>query len=158
MFTAKAIAASIAGLGTLLLLACSEPSAADAVPAGTADPAGPALWKTGDTDTEVYVFGSVHILPASLRWRTEALETAMRRADAVYFETDVRPNPGDISELVSTLGLYPPSERLSMRLSGEQREALAAACRILGVQPGALEQMRPWLAAMTLSEDRKSVV
>jgi hypothetical protein len=139
-----------------LLLSCSPPSSANepsGQPTGdAAQIARPALWETGDADTRIILLGSVHILPPSLEWRSDTLEQALEDADAVYFETDVRPDPQIIAEVVERLGLYVPPGNLASRLDAEQLALLRDACQSLGVPFSAINRMRPWLAAMTLSE------
>ncbi len=119
-----------------------------AAPAGS----GPALWKTGDADTTIYLFGTVHVLPDDLEWRTQLIDDAMAEASAVYFETDIDPNPIELTRIVSSLGLYSGGEKLSDRLTPEQRSALAAACDTLGVSFAMVDSMRPWMGALTLAE------
>jgi uncharacterized protein YbaP (TraB family) len=121
-------------------------------PPETAKSASPALWKTGDADTTVYLFGTVHILPKDLEWRTQAIDQAFSEASAVYFETDLDPNPVDMTALIARLGLYPPGERLSQKLSGLDLAALNEAAEELDVPVANLDRMRPWLAATTLSQ------
>jgi uncharacterized protein YbaP (TraB family) len=113
---------------------------------------GPALWKTGDADTTVYLFGTVHVLPPELAWRTPLVDNALAEAKTVYFETDVNPNVAEITQVVSRLGVYAPPEKLSDHLKPDQRAALAAAAADLSLPMFLLDTMKPWLAAMTLSE------
>ena len=53
--------------------------------------ADPAMWEARDADSRIVLFGSVHMLPRALEWRTPALDAAMARSEHVYFETDVGP-------------------------------------------------------------------
>lgn len=130
--------------------------AASAEPAGAEEVAeahtGPALWRTGDDDTTIYLFGTVHVLPEDLEWRTPLIDNAMAEASAVYFETDIDPNPIEITRIVSSLGLYTGGEKLSDRLTPEQTATLSAACDTLGVSYALVNSMRPWLGALTLAE------
>ncbi len=43
----------------------------------------------GDTDTTIYMFGTVHVLPPDLVWRTAAIDKALGESKAIYFETDI---------------------------------------------------------------------
>jgi uncharacterized protein YbaP (TraB family) len=112
----------------------------------------PALWKTGDADTTVYFLGTVHVLPPTLDWRTPAIDKALGEAKAVYFETDIEPDPSTITMVLLQVGMYPPGETLSDRLKPDDRAALAAAAEQLGISMVVLDQMRPWLAATTLGQ------
>lgn len=112
----------------------------------------PALWTASDADTTVYVFGSLHVLPENLDWTSPDLEAALDEANAVYFETDVEPAPASLSTLVSRLGLYAPPERLSDHLSTDERQGVARAAGEAAMSMYALEAMRPWLAAVSISQ------
>jgi uncharacterized protein YbaP (TraB family) len=127
----------------------SAPAAATA-PAPIA--AKPALWRIGDEDTTVYLFGAVHVLPPELSWRTQPVETALNASKAVYFETDVNPNPVAMAQMAKRLGIYRPPERLSDHLTAEQHAAVANASAKLNLPMPLLDTMKPWMAAMALSE------
>lgn len=137
-----------------LLTACGE---AEEQPQGGPAPAaaretGPALWRVSDADTTVHLFGTVHVLPPDTTWRTAALDKALADAKAVYFETDVEPDPAAMTGLVVQLGMYPPGQTLNERLTPEQSALLAEICGKLGIPVYQLQPMRPWLAATILSE------
>ena len=34
--------------------------------------AAPAIWEVSDSDSKVWLFGSVHVLPPAIAWRTAA--------------------------------------------------------------------------------------
>jgi uncharacterized protein YbaP (TraB family) len=58
-------------LPLLLLTGCA------AAPAGP--PARPALWALSDADTAIYLFGTIHLLPDDMQWRTKAFDDAVTR-------------------------------------------------------------------------------
>jgi uncharacterized protein YbaP (TraB family) len=112
----------------------------------------PAIWKTGDSDTTIYLFGTVHVLPPGLDWRTGTLVEALDASKAVYFETDVEPDPAEISALVTRLGAYKPPETLRDHLTPQQREDIAGQLQKVGISLGAFESFRPWLVATLVGE------
>jgi uncharacterized protein YbaP (TraB family) len=132
--------------------AASTPEPETAAPAPVALTANPAVWRTGDVDTTVYLFGTVHVLPPELEWRTPKIDGVLAEAKAVYFETDLDPAPNDILPVLQKLGMYPPSERLSDKLSEEDRAALQKAAGELGLPAFQLDAMKPWLAGITIAE------
>ncbi len=111
---------------------------------------GPALWKTGDEDTTVYLFGTVHVLPPSLKWRTEEFETAFSRSDVVYFEADVSGEDASLARAVAKLGFMPVGEDLFSLLNSNDGDALRAAAAKLNFPPAAVAKMQPWFAAMMI--------
>ena len=144
---------AIATVALAMAEACGE-KAPDAPPAAEAPAAakGPALWKIGDADTTVYLFGTVHVLPPDLQWRKPPVDKALEESKAVYFETDLDPSPAEMLPLIQQIGMYPPSTKLSDRLKPDDRVALEAAAQKLQTPIALLDQMKPWLAAVTLSE------
>src|SRR3569832_777584 len=66
----------------LALLLTAAPVAASAAPA---------MWEVSDADSKVWLFGSVHVLPSGLAWRTPVLDDAMKQSSLVYFEADIGP-------------------------------------------------------------------
>ncbi|WP_297735989.1 TraB/GumN family protein [uncultured Maricaulis sp.] len=115
--------------------------------------ADPAIWHLSDADSDVYIFGTFHILPASLDWRTDEVEALLASADTLYLEADVHSpeSQGQMQQLVMQYGLNPPGVTLSSLLSDEANAALAEFAPTLGVAPAMLEPMRPWLAQVMLA-------
>jgi uncharacterized protein YbaP (TraB family) len=140
----------------LLAAACGEKPSVEtttpAPPAAEASPKGPALWKVGDADTTIYLFGTVHVLPPELVWRTADIDKALSESKAIYFETDIDPDPAKLLPFIQGIGMYPPSQTLSDRLKPVDRTALAAAAAKLDYPMAALDRMKPWFAAVNLSE------
>src|SRR5258708_40095636 len=66
------------------LLALGPPALRDA--AAQAD--APALWKISGPRGNVYFFGSFHMLPPDVKWRTPALQRALDEAKSVVLESD----------------------------------------------------------------------
>lgn len=143
-------AVAMATCGPKAQLAAPAPPAP--APASVSSTNNPALWRTGDADTTIYLFGTVHVLPPSLDWRTAKIDAALNEAGALYFETDLDPAPNEIASLLQRLGYYPPSERLSDKLSAEDRIAFRQAADDLGFPVFQLDSMKPWLAGVTIAE------
>jgi hypothetical protein len=110
------------------------------------------LWKAVDADTTLYLFGSLHVLPDRLSWRTPELDAALNEAQAVYFETEVEPDPAALSGLVARLGFFSPPDKLSAHLTPSERETVATAAGALAIPMYSLETMRPWLAGVSISQ------
>jgi uncharacterized protein YbaP (TraB family) len=130
---------ALALLALACLLASCTPAAAP----------NPALWRIADADSEIWLFGTVHVLPPGLRWRSERVNAAFAAADELVTETDL--GPADrFQELAARHGGLPEGETLSGRLSAEDAERLARVARDLGVNPASLQRQRPWLTALQL--------
>ncbi len=125
----------------LLALAAASPAASE-----------PAIWTVKDADSRIMLFGSVHVLPPDLAWRTKALDEALAQADDLWFETDV--GGAGVTEsglLARRHGTRPGGAGLIATLSPAGRTRLERVTTRLGLAPAALDGLRPWLAEMTLS-------
>ncbi len=112
----------------------------------------PAMWKASDADSDIWLFGSIHVLDAETRWRTPAFEAAFREADYFYYEALTTPDvEARVQKLVMQLGVNSPGERLTAQLSQSDIALLRAVSGSFGLNVGQLEAMRPWLASITLS-------
>src|SRR4051812_30091894 len=129
-----------------LSLALVAPAAARPAPA-----AHPAMWSVADADTTVYLFGTIHLLPAKYRWRTPALDQAMAGSNQLMVETIVdEKNPlklmSALAGLAFTKGLPPIAERVPPA----KRAALEAAIKKSGIPRQAFDGMETWAAAFML--------
>jgi hypothetical protein len=115
-------------------------------------PPGPALWRLADADSEIWILGTVHVLPPGLQWRSARIDAAFAAAETVWFEapTDAAARQ-EIAGLVTTLGVNPPGVTLSSRLPPAERARLARVARSVKLAPESLERARPSLAALQLS-------
>jgi len=130
-------------------------SVAGAQTVGPALPAGiiahPALWHVEGEAGQVYLLGSVHVLPPDMNWRTPRISMALSRADVFVFEV-----PEDaaavkqLQGLVQSHGFLPPGEKLRNMLHPQFRADYDAAVKSSGLEPASIERERPWLAGIQL--------
>ncbi len=113
----------------------------------------PALWKIAGEKGDIYLFGSIHILPKGLHWRRPELEAALQQAQRLVFEInlDDAMNPVTTMGLMTQLGFLPPDKSLHKMLAPEYRAKLDELAASLGLPPAGVDRMRPWLAAITLT-------
>jgi uncharacterized protein YbaP (TraB family) len=115
-------------------------------------PDAPAIWKIDGPQGDVYLFGSVHLLPKDVNWRTPALDAALNDAKVVVFEIDLdkAKDPAATKDLIVNLGLLPQGTTLRQLLAPERRAKLERVTASIGLQAAALDPLRPWLAAITV--------
>jgi uncharacterized protein YbaP (TraB family) len=115
--------------------------------------ASPAIWKIDGEKGDIYFFGSFHILPKDLVWRTPALEAALAAAQQLDFEVDLdqAQDPAIMGDLVARYGFLPPDKSLRKMIAVEYRARLEAVATELGLPIAAVDRMRPWLAALTIT-------
>lgn len=133
------------GLWALILLALT---AACAPPPAQAQPA---VWIVRDHDSEMLLFGSIHILPPGLDWRPAALDEALAKADDLWFELPVDPaTEQEAARLAMRLGVLPPGPGLYERLPEESRLRLGRMAVKYGLPANVLDQLKPWFAEVML--------
>lgn len=134
---------------TLALTACQP---AQQTAATEAVAANPALWRIADEDSEIWLFGTVHILPRDVVWRSERVNQAFAASDEFVTETDTGPAAtAEFQALTQQLGEMPEGENLLTQLDAPSRARLERLARQSGFQPEQFTRVRPWLAAMQLS-------
>jgi hypothetical protein len=115
-----------------------------------ANDADPALWVVKDRDTTVYLFGTIHVLKPGLTWFDEAVRAAFDRSGEVVLEL-VMPEPAAMQALVAAKATTVDGPTLTEQLPAARRAAYARAVTDMGMPADALDRMRPWFAATTLS-------
>ncbi len=131
---------ALAGFAAALVLAAPASAAAE-----------PPVWIVRDADSEMVLFGSVHVLPPGLDWRPARLDRALARADDVWFELPVTPQAEqEVAQLAATLGVLPPDKSLFAMLPPAEAARLARVAAALGADRAALDRLEPWLAEVML--------
>ncbi|PON10235.1 hypothetical protein C2W62_51155, partial [Candidatus Entotheonella serta] len=69
--------------------------------------AAPAFWKIDGPKGDVYLFGSIHLLPQGVNWRTPELDAALNAAEVVVFELDFDEGqePAAMRQLIAKYGV-----------------------------------------------------
>ena len=117
----------------------------------------PALWTLSDADSTVYLFGTIHVMPEGLDWKTSAIEAALADSEAVMFEIDLFSPQGQqaIAREFSERGFNTSSVPLMDMISPEaliNLQTLEAQVRAsnpelpAGALISALNVRKPWLA------------
>ena len=135
-----------AALG-LSLLVGSVPAEARAP-----QPARPALWQVSDADTTIYLFGTIHLLPANYQWRTAKFDRALASSQELVVETIVdEKDPTKLMTALTSLAFNTPNlPPLVSRVVPAKRAALTEAVKKSGMPMQALDRMETWAAAFIL--------
>ena len=113
---------------------------------------GPALWKVADEDTTIYLFGTVHVLPQGIEWYDATIANALEGSDMIVTEIKMDPaSETKLQQLSISMGMLPSGTTLRSLLTPEQTTAYEAALAKIGAPPAAFDQLKPWLAGLTLS-------
>ncbi|HEX7947511.1 MAG TPA: TraB/GumN family protein [Phenylobacterium sp.] len=133
--------AFLAGLAAAVAAALAAPAWAE-----------PPVWVVRDADSEVVLFGSIHVLPPNFHWRPKALDAALARADDVWFELPMDPSTqAQVAALAGRLGVLPPGKSLFALLPSDDAKLMMRVADAYGVDKAALDRLEPWLAEVALA-------
>jgi hypothetical protein len=117
--------------------------------------AAPSLWVIKSPSATVYLFGTIHLLRASQDWETQAIKDALADSQELWLEVPDLDDAASARKLVAQLG-YDSAHPLSTVLPAKDLARLKMAAGRLGLPEGeaTFEPMRPWLAALALTESQ----
>jgi uncharacterized protein len=147
------------GLGLMGLAATAAGSVhAQLAPAVAAKPAStpqkpgkPALWQVSDKDSTLYLLGSFHLLKPDTAWRGGQIDAAFTKSTAVYFEITDLDNTALTQQLIGKYGVSAAPD-LTRDLKPQEVAQLKSALAGLGLPFEALQRLKPWLVALTITQ------
>ncbi|MES2472072.1 MAG: TraB/GumN family protein [Pseudomonadota bacterium] len=111
----------------------------------------PSLWHVRGAHADVYLLGSVHILPPGVQWRSAPIQGAISRADVFVFEVPQdEKSLARLQVMIAAKGMLPPGQNLRTLLSKSAQADFDAVLASSGLAPSAVERSRPWLAGLQL--------
>jgi uncharacterized protein len=112
----------------------------------------PPMWIVRDKDSELVLFGSIHVLPPGVDWLTPKLRQELQGADDLWFELPIDPlSEAATATLATQSGVLPPDGSLFRQLSPEDAALMARVAAEYDVSPALLDRLQPWLAEIALS-------
>ena len=126
-------------------------AAAGGATAADAKAAKPAMWQVSDRDTNIYLFGTVHLLPPGTQWRTAKFDKAANDAGTLVVETIIdEKNPAAFAAELARLSVRPGLPPIVTRVAPDKQAALKAVIVKSGIPEIALNNMETWAAAFAL--------
>lgn len=122
-----------------------------AVPVAPSRDADPALWVLKDSDTTIYLFGTIHVLRPGLAWFDEAIAQAFDAADELRTEVVMPDDPAALVPVMLRYARDTSGRTLSSKLSPQQLETWRSAAGRLGLPAEQLEPFEPWFVGLQLS-------
>jgi uncharacterized protein len=111
----------------------------------------PALWQVQGRNGTATLLGSIHIMPANLNWLTPEIAAAADHADVFVLEVPIdAASVGAMNALVQRRGTLPPGQSLRRLLPPESQADFDRTLTRLQIPQGALDDKRPWLAALMI--------
>ncbi|WP_301749519.1 TraB/GumN family protein [uncultured Erythrobacter sp.] len=113
---------------------------------------GPALWKVADADTTIYLFGTVHVLPAGIEWYDDTIAKALTGSDMIVTEIPMdAASEAAMGQLAVSKGKLPAGTTLRSLLTPEQTATYEAALAKLSIPAPAFDEFKPWMTGLTMS-------
>lgn len=141
----RAGALRLALAGLLPLAACAAQAEPD-----RAKPASPAMWKLADSDTTLYLFGTIHLLPEGKTWRTPAFDSALAGSDELVLEVANVDDMMAAAQAMQKLGMSPGLPPIAERVPEAKRAALRAMIAESGYPEAVYDRLETWAAALPL--------
>ena len=112
----------------------------------------PLLYVVRDSDSTMYLYGTVHVRPRGADWGNARVRAAIDESGEIWTELMMTPESDQQTQVLAMrLGAAEPGRPLSSWLTAEENAVLNAVTTRLGMPQGALEGYKPWLAALTLT-------
>lgn len=132
---------NLLALALLLVSACA--------PAAEAKPP---IWVIRDADSEMVLFGSVHVLPPGLDWRPAKLDSAIPAADDIWFELPIDPaSESEVAGIAASRGVLPDGQSLSAMLSADGQARMKRIIAKYNLSPALIDRLEPWFAEVALA-------
>ena len=126
----------------VLLGACSRPVEVN-----------PALWLAeGPQGQKVWLFGTIHALPAPVAWRSTKVDAALMQADLLVLEVADITNDAGTAKAFAELAQSPGLPPLAQRIEPDLRDELSAELKDGGIAPAQLDPYETWAAALMLQQ------
>lgn len=109
------------------------------------------LWKVAANGNVTYLGGTCHVLRQKDYPFPGEFEKAYQESEVIAFEADLtKLNHPDIMQMLVREGLYKEGRTLEKALSSRAYHALKTYCEGAGIPVAAVNQMKPWMALVTL--------
>jgi hypothetical protein len=140
-------------IAPLLLALAAGCSDAPGAPAAGEAPPSPLLYEIASADGSVegWMVGTIHALPASVHWRTPAIETAVKDADMLVVEIAALDDGAALARTFADLSRTPGLPPLAERLPPDLSPPLAALMERGNFAPAQFAATETWAAALTLA-------
>ncbi len=112
----------------------------------------PVLWHIKTGRAQMTLFGSIHVLPATLHWVTPDILHALGRTNIFVFEAPTdRTSRTTLDTLMAARGALPEGQSLRAMLPPEIQADYDTVLAAAHLQPALMDRKQPWLASMELN-------
>ncbi len=107
------------------------------------------MWVVRDSDTTIYLFGTVHILPKNIRWFTGDIKKAYDESKEVTLEI-LNPDVATQQTIIAKRSIDPDGPPLTKKLSNESADSYKKLLAKEGIPVANFEAYDPWFVALNL--------
>lgn len=139
-------------LAAFLMASCDGPDEPSAVSLAQGYPA---LWQVekADGETEGWLFGTIHALPADVSWRSAEFERVVAEADFLVVEAADLNNTAGLAALFERMSAdEPPQRGLFARLDPALREIFSEFAEKKDLSIAVLDRLESWAAALAIAQ------
>jgi len=112
----------------------------------------PALWEmTGPGGQQAWLFGTFHVLPDGMEWRTAGVDEALAQSSVLVVEIANLTDADAARSAFYRLSTTPGQPPLTARVPPAERAAVAALLKQAGLGDDAFPQTETWGAAIILA-------
>ncbi|APG61619.1 hypothetical protein LPB140_00800 [Sphingorhabdus lutea] len=115
----------------------------------------PALWKISHKDDDkaghAYLFGTVHLLPDGINWRSASIEQAMEDSDILYVEVVGLEDTDKVAKIFTEMGIKKGLPPIEKRIDPKLKPKFDMAMKDVPVPAFVLDNMKSWTAALTIA-------
>ena len=129
----------------LLIAACGQEPGSKEVEGG------PALWRVQGRGLDGWLFGTIHVLPRGVNWRTRDIARAIEGSDRLVLESAEIQDPQATSALFEKMGRSPGLPPLEDRVPASERAEMRRIATEGEADLQRLSGYESWAAAMLLS-------
>src|ERR1700704_2228926 len=110
------------------------------------------MWKATSPTTSIYLVGSIHVGDSSMYPLPKEVESAFTAAKALAVEINIKNvDQTKAFGLIQQYGMYSGGDSLTKHLSKETLASLDDYCTRHSVPRMGMEQLKPWVVAVTLA-------
>src|SRR6185369_15590710 len=110
------------------------------------------MWKATSPTTTLYLVGSIHVGDSSMYPLPAEVESAFAAAKALAVEINIKSvDQAKTMSLVQAYGMYGADDSLTKHLSKETMATLDEYCTKHNVPRAGIEQLKPWVVAVTIA-------
>jgi len=110
----------------------------------------PALWRVADSDTEIHLFGTLHILSDGMEWLSPEARVAFMDSDALIVELSGE-EIDRAGPLFTAAGALPEGQSLRSLVGNGIYNDVERLSRKLGMPANHFAQNTPWFTGLSLS-------